>query len=232
MTTIRDHDEDDLLAAEYVLGTLDHDERNAARARVSADPEFAAAVARWEDRFSVWNDSYAEAPPPDMLPQIEARLFGVPDTPARRRRFRWQGGWLGGLAGGAVAALVAALVLMIVAPRPDAPDLPVPALQADLRAEESDLVIAARWFPDQGILDLARQSGADAGTGQDYELWLIAPDADPVSMGVFRGTTAALTPPVTPSGGWLVALSLEPEGGSPTGQPTGPVLAAAPLQAD
>ena len=47
-----DRDEIDALAAEYVLGTLDADERRAAEARVAADPAFRAAVAAWESACS------------------------------------------------------------------------------------------------------------------------------------------------------------------------------------
>ena len=95
-------DADDLLAAEYVLGTLDRSERLAAEARIKADPGFARAVEDWENRLSGLNDGYAPVPAPDLLPQIEARLFPAPP----KRRFGRLAGWLAGaLTAGALAVL-------------------------------------------------------------------------------------------------------------------------------
>ena len=52
--TETDRDEQDALAAEYVLGSLPADERRAAEARYAADPEFRRMVSRWVS-FSVRN---------------------------------------------------------------------------------------------------------------------------------------------------------------------------------
>jgi len=51
MTAAPPSDDQDLLAAEYVLGTLDPDERAQARALASVDSGFAASVRAWELRF-------------------------------------------------------------------------------------------------------------------------------------------------------------------------------------
>jgi anti-sigma-K factor RskA len=55
--------------------------------------------------------------------------------------------------------------------------------------------------------------------GTVYELWVIDGDR-PQPAGLFRGSLATLTRPVPP--GAVVAVSLEPAGGSP--RPTGPLL--------
>ena len=70
--------------------------------------------------------------------------------------------------------------------------------------------------------------------GKSYELWMLPEGGNPVSLGVLpqRGeqtvalSDAALTALARSS---ALAVSLEPEGGSPTGLPTGPVLYTAPL---
>ena len=65
--------------------------------------------------------------------------------------------------------------------------------------------------------------------GQSLELWAIPPDGKPISLGVIpaggKGKVelsetqkALIGKPIA------LAVSLEPKGGSPTGQPTGPVL--------
>ncbi|MEO5614071.1 MAG: hypothetical protein ABIR04_03990, partial [Cypionkella sp.] len=97
-STPLDLPEDEALAAEYVLGSLDLAERSAAEARLRLDAGFVALVNDWQNRLSDLNDDYAEVAAPNLLPQIEARLF--PQVAKPRRWF----GWIGGaLAAGAIA---------------------------------------------------------------------------------------------------------------------------------
>lgn len=63
-----------------------------------------------------------------------------------------------------------------------------------------------------------------------HELWAIAGDAAPVSLGVVpeNGRITLTLPDAlrgSPQSGLVLALSDEPPGGSPTGAPTGDVLA-------
>ena len=70
--------------------------------------------------------------------------------------------------------------------------------------------------------------GMDA-RGRTPELWVIPADGKPRSLGVVPEKAAA-SMTVRPehremlAEGATLAVSLEPEGGSPTGQPTGPVV--------
>ena len=65
-------DESDILAAEYVLGTLPLADRAAVETRIRRDAHFALAVTAWENRLAALNDSYHDAPAPDLFPKIEA----------------------------------------------------------------------------------------------------------------------------------------------------------------
>lgn len=194
---------DDDFAAEYVLGALDLSERAQAEARLKTDAAFAALVEAWQNRLSGLNDDYAEAPAPNLLPQIEARLFPVAVKPARN--------WLGWLAG---AGAVAALLVVFALPQPQAP------LLATVAGE--GLSYEARY--DGATLTISRIAGTPAPTGQVHELWIIAPGAAPVSLGLLADGDLTVTTQAPK--GWTLAISLEPTGGSPTGAPTGPVLAA------
>lgn len=207
-------EDDDMIAAEYVLGTLDLPERTAAEARLRRDPGFAAQVADWQNRLSDLNDDYAEAPAPNLLPQIEARLFPT----ATKRRGDWLFGLIG--LGASVAAALAVAAFFLLAP-------PNPSLVATLTADASSLRYAAAIAGDE--LTLTRLAGTDADPDKDYELWIIVGDNAPVSLGLLRAGTTTIPAPVAEAG-YVLAVTLEPKGGGPGGKPTGPVVAAGALQ--
>jgi anti-sigma-K factor RskA len=206
-----ERDDPDLLAAEYVLGVLPLSQRAGAEARLKTDRDFAQSVTKWEARLSGLNDGFEEAPAPDLMPRIEARLFGVP---AVRKPF-----WRSWFAGAAVAAAlgVAVLVVLPAAPPPTA-FTPVAVLGADDQPLRYDVAIQGE------NLRLSRVAGAAASAGQVHELWLIAGSGAPVSLGLLTADEVTLPVPAGFAGGAVLAISLEPEGGSPTGAPTGPVL--------
>ena len=88
--------------------------------------------------------------------------------------------------------------------------------------------------PARRDVGLSLVSGERAA-GKDFELWMIEGKNAPVSMGIIpAGQTTHI--PVTPAvqqklaQGAVLAVSVEPTGGSPTGQPTGPVVAAGDLK--
>lgn len=70
------HSEDDIaLAAEYVLGTLDAEERARAQAMMSEDKDFAATVETWEHRFGTLNEMVGVVePPPQVWEKIKAAI--------------------------------------------------------------------------------------------------------------------------------------------------------------
>jgi len=195
-------EDDDVLAAEYVLGTL-QDRASVAR-RIAADPAFAANVAEWERYFSSLDDEFGEVSAPDLLPVIEARIFG-------RSRSRWTWFGLGGL-------VMASLAVFLVATPPNEQMMTV-----RLAAEGQPLVVETSVTPATGVIRLTRIAGPAAPAGQSYEGWIIRPGHAPESLGVledipFEAQAADLTD------GSVIAITLEQEGGSPTGQPLGPVI--------
>ena len=232
-----DPDDRDLLAAEYVLGTLDADERASVAARLEGDASLAAAVAAWEDRLAPLTAAIPDlAPPAAVRDAVMARLFG-PDAGAgaaqsrvidaaavlRRRLRRWQAA-AGGL------GLLAASLLGWVALREVRPVTPGSArFTAVLQREPGaptmvlDIDLAARRLTVTPLL-------ASAPAGRAYELWIIDPALGaPRSLGVVAaraGAAETLTgydPAVL--AGATYAVTIEASGGSPTGQPTAaPIL--------
>ena len=206
---------DDLLAAEYVIGTLALAERLAAEARLKAEPALRAKVAWWEAHFAGLNDSYTDVAAPNLLPRIEARLFPV----APRRRFSLWQGILG-------AALAAGLVLAVVQFAPG-PTPAVPDLVATLAGEGQPLVFAASYDIETAALNVTRSSGPAPAAGQDYELWVIGASGVPASLGVIPGDRITVTLPDLQAD-FVLAVSLEAAGGSTTGAPA-TVLVAGPV---
>lgn len=202
-------EDDDLIAAEYVLGVVDGEARAQADLRIKRDAAFAAAVQAWETRLDGLNDDFAPASAPNLMPAIEARLFPVVAKPARN--------WFGWLAGGALAASLALAVIVVL------PTAPAPLLTTLAAA---DLTYEVR--ADGDTLEITRVAGLAAPAGQVHELWVIAPGAAPVSLGLLADGPLQVVYPVPPAG-WVLAVSLEPTGGSPTGAPTGPVLMTAEI---
>jgi anti-sigma-K factor RskA len=215
---------DEGLAAEYVLGTLPLEDRATAERRIARDPAFAALVAAWEGRLEGLNDSFAAVPaPPGVMDRVEARLFPAAARAPVPVPRRWWTTVLGGVAGLAVAVLaaIAFLPVAVIGPAP---------VTAELKGDGQALVVAASWDPGQGTLTVRQSAGGPAGAGRDYQLWLIPAGQAPVPLGLIRNGDLAVPVAALP-GGTTLAVSLEPAGGSPTGQPTGPVLAAAVIPA-
>ena len=70
--------------------------------------------------------------------------------------------------------------------------------------------------------------------GRSAQLWSIGADATPHPLGVFDGAPGARIPigggnMARIAQGVTLAVSIEPKGGSPTGLPTGPVIATGVL---
>lgn len=73
-----------VLAAEYVLGTLDVHELDTVQQLLATDPEFAAAVRDWERRLGELNVMVgAIEPPPDTFDRIRARIGDMAPSAAR-----------------------------------------------------------------------------------------------------------------------------------------------------
>lgn len=205
-------DEDDALAAECALGVLEDEPRAAAHRRMAMDAGFAARVARWQERLAPLNDAYAPVPAPEVLARIEARLFPAPAPRLPRLAAIF----------GALAATAAALALAWVFLL-----LPPPAtMTARLATEDAALVYQADF--DGQFLTVTRTAGTPAPEGQVHELWIIAPDAAPVSLGLLAGAELRLPYP-TPPAGWVLAVTVEPAGGAPGGVPSGPVIVSAQI---
>lgn len=225
MSQPEDHNDDAALAGEYVLHLLGADERADFEARLAMEPALQDLVRDWDASLVALADGFLPATPPAMAKdKLQATLF--PDT-VKPKRSLWS--WL--IGGVAVAAIAVAAILLAPSLLQD-PTFD-PTFTASVAAEDGTLVVAARFIAETGALELTRETGA-ARPGRVLELWLIAEGADvPVSLGVLPAETETrieVAPDIAERiAGGLLAISDEPPGGSPTGAPTGEVLAVGPV---
>ncbi len=222
---------DDLTAAEYVLGVMPQEERWQAARRIDADPAFARLVDQWEVRLAPMASAYEEAEPDAGLKQaIDRRLFGANETVVAGGRFWNSLIFWRGLAGAALAALLLVLAVPALLPTTQTAG---ERLVASLAHDDTDVRYFVFYDQRAADIGLSHISGARA-EDRDFELWMIRGDNAPVSLGVIPvGSNVHL--PTTEQVrraieiGAVFAISMEPQGGSPTGQPTGPVVAAGEL---
>lgn len=206
------------VAAEYVLGLLGADERAAFEARLVGDPDLRQDVAAWSEYFASFTDSIPEVtPPPGVIRRIEAEAYGDSSLPIWRQLLPYLGGALAG------AALSWAVFISGVL------DTQRPEILASLEPVAGDLSFGVRIDPPTHTVAIDYRAG-EIPEGRALQLWLIPEGEAPISLGVMSPTgdhivvlsdeMAARVP------GSTLAVSDEPEGGSPTGQPTGEVRAA------
>ena len=215
------------LAAEYALGTL----RGRARARLKRwmrdDAELAREVAKWEARLAPLAQAVAPVAPPARVWNALQNRLEVNPKGARRMSFSvWKA--LGLMASGAATALLAIAILL-----PSLRDTTPAAYVAVLSdAKTNRAVLVATAGQADKVLRVNTLDPSIQVSGRSLELWALPRDGKPKSLGVIGAQRAVLRldAPADKSLGNVpaLAISLEPQGGSPTGQPTGPVLYSGP----
>ncbi|NDW01032.1 anti-sigma factor [Salipiger sp. PrR002] len=214
-------------AAEYVLGLLPEAELRGFETQLARDPDLQQDVATWREYFAALTDPITEETPrAEIFRLIEARLYGAA-KPAPRGLWRQLMPYvLGAVAAAAIAwtAMVSGLLTI---------GEPEPHLYADLVAGEQGLQLLAHYAPDSGTFMVRRDAG-DYPADRSLEVWLLS-DAEqaPVSIGLVDREGLTEIPLASEIAvqlaGATIALSEEPAGGSPTGLPTGPVIALGQL---
>ena len=203
------------------------EERRAVEARIPREPALAREIEYWEERLGGLADAVAPvAPPAAAWPRIEAR------TSARSLSQRGASLWeslvfwrnFGIGAATLAAASIAALAYVGLAPSPQRTPL-----MATLGQKSGQPGFVATVAAD-GTSVTIMPAALLAATQRSYELWLIPPGGQPRSLGLIApGKPVRLTvpPDLAPHvhSGATLAVSDEPPGGSPTGLPTGDVVA-------
>jgi anti-sigma-K factor RskA len=206
------------LASDYVSGTLRGGARRRFEGLMAADAALRREVRELEDRIYplVWALAPI-SPPARVWRGIRARL------PARTRsQWGWNGLYSWRLLSGALA-LVLAIGLGLY---PGTVERAARAqLMAVLQTPEAKAALVVRVAADGSLHVRTLEDLAATASGKTMELWIITPGQQPLSAGLLPangGITLAHRPGLSVL--HQLAVSLEPPGGSPTGQPTGPVV--------
>ena len=227
------------LAAEYALGLLTGDDLRAARNLDRESPSFRQEVARWRGRLAGLADEIqAVSPPPSAWQAVEARIDPAAAgniVELRRSMRQWR------FATAAMTALAACLALvLLIRPVPPSVQSGVPAegqppMVAMLGSDAGGMKVVASWDPTAHQLVLAVPGEMPADPTHSHERWVIPAGGKPRSLGTMpadRRMHMKLANRLADllQEGATIAISVEPKGGSPTGQPTGPVVAAGALK--
>ena len=219
--------EDDLLAAEFALGLLEGEAMQTAVTRFSEDAAFAQKVHEWQERLSGMAERVTPIMPPNHVWKgicIGLGHIAAPLTKGSASSTTWKRPFIGILAGLAAVAAVVAVLWLPAAQNTDFD------YHAELLSENGELQIAARLG--SGVMEVTLEQGA-AADGRAFELWWVEPDGSaPVSLGLVPASGKVrlnLPEGMEVAEGVRIAVSDEPEGGSPTGEATGPILAISEL---
>lgn len=212
------------LAAEYVLGTLRGGARRRFDSWMGRDAQLRAAVAQWQARLG----SMAELgrpvqPPAAVWSGIERRLW-----PAERAPWWqfWRVEAARPWAGMAIAASGAAIVLgvLLAGQGPG----PAPAEVAALNDGAAHTGVVVTADPQHGRMAVRVAQDVHVPDDRTLQLWAINKAGKPRSLGILpnnSSTELALDRAAVGQDVILLAVSLEPKGGSPDPNgPTGPVL--------
>jgi anti-sigma-K factor RskA len=206
------------LAAEFALGTLSAAERQEAESLVASDAEFAGMVKAWERRLIPLALALqpVEAPPRIRGAVMKAIAGDAPNSETvvtwKKKASAWR------LATVATSAIAASLAAFILVGKPSG-TLTDQRYVAVLQAEGPGPAFLASIDLANGSISV-RTMAAAPQPGKSYELWAVG--VIDASFRIPASKLGKIDPAVMND--TLFAVSLEPEGGSPTGQATGPVM--------
>ncbi|MBX9406649.1 anti-sigma factor [Pseudomonas baetica] len=205
------------LAADYAIGLMGSAARRRFEQLLLDDAALRAELAQWQERLVSLTEALPEHPVPDRVwhgitARIEPQVLHVPE----KRPF-WN--WL--RVSAAACSLVVLVLLGSLYNRDDT------RYTATLLSADAQPALKVQAHADYLQVEPLTLAAIDAD--RSLELWAIAADGKPISLGVIpaggkgkvelsEAQKVLIGKPIA------LAVSLEPKGGSPTGQPTGPVL--------
>ncbi len=231
------------LAAEFVLGTMHGQARKRFQRLMRADLKTRVAVEVWEQRLMPMGASLTAPPPGNALWRgIEQRIAPQARAPASVSKPGFIERFFGLRALGPLAAGIAVgVIAMMIVPQFD-PSMRVAIPQGRVLPEayagflanaqgQSSLLISSQRHGK--VADLKWLRPVIVGPDQVLQLWALAPNAVPLSLGIIPGEgKPQITMPGTSedllSRVTELAVSVEAKGTAPATQPSGGYLLRGP----
>lgn len=233
------------LAAEYVLGTLTGGARRRFAAWMLEDAALRRTVAQWETRLTPMTAAVREvAPPKTLWPAIAAQI-----GPKATETFSWWSSLTFWRGFGLTASGVAAALALFIGVRPPQIVERVQIVEREVVKPVRVSDGANPWQPSyvatltdasgktMMMVYIGRKSdelwikyeGDNVPEDASLELWGMDETGQPKSLGLVRakGKNVMKLPVIADKSiaqYKALAVSMEPPGGSKTGQPTGPVM--------
>ncbi|MBY6103379.1 anti-sigma factor [Marinobacter hydrocarbonoclasticus] len=224
-----ERDDLDMLAAEFVLGTLPVEDRQRVQRLRTTHPELDAQILQWESRLSALNDEIEPVDPaPGLFARIERSIDQLEQASSQHNevvKLRQQvSRWRLSTAAASIAAILLIAVMMLEPTPTESPYVAVFQHNDEQPAFLLTVDLARKQLNIQPVT--ARPAG-----NQSYQLWIKDDELGPTprSVGVLNEHFEVDSAALTNYDAELLrratfGISLEPRGGSPTGQPTGPAL--------
>ncbi len=228
--------ERDALAGEYVLGLVEGADRTALEQRIEREPALAASVESWRGHLAAIDATARPIPPsPGLWPRIEAEIAAILPAAERGRLKALKAGntladwwnslfiWRGAALAGALAAILLAIGLNGALDRARRQPLMVAVLLTDTNVAAA----VVNTFAD-GRVEMVPLQNIAVPEGKALEIWTLWDRAvGPRSVGLIdRARTTPLRLDQLPLGkDQLFEITIENATGSPTGRPTGPIVA-------
>ncbi|MEO6921521.1 MAG: anti-sigma factor [Collimonas sp.] len=224
----------DKLASEYVLGTLRGGARRRFESLLRRHDVLRLAVVEWQDRLYPMAELAPVALPSSAVwPAIEAKL-GLSGKPQRKRPFWfelredisfWRG--LGMVSTTAAIILTSLLLTKQLQPLPAAAPAPASYI-AMLSNDQAQPIAVVTGNAQGGQLTVKVVAPQAIAADKSLELWAVPKEGPPRSLGLLAANgsvTLTLPANATPQSIPLLAVTLEPKGGSPNPNgPTGPIV--------
>ena len=239
------------LAAGHALGALDADDERRFQDALAAHPEWSRPADVDVATVGAIGELVEPIEPP---PQLRAAILasaaqtpqgdaGVPTTvvdaatarSADAARPRWSRAWLALAACIALVVAIGGIVAVVAQQAKPAAVVALERIQAAPDAAQASAAVAGggeatlHWSAELGEAVLVSDGLPVIAESETFELWYVRDDT-PIPAGTFdaaSGTTSALLEPGLQTGD-IVAVTVEPTGGSPTGQPTSDLIVAIP----
>lgn len=231
------YDNDELrnkLAGEYVLGTLHGHARARFESLLKYDANLRRIVTDWQQKLGPMSEAIKPVQPPKRVwKAIEQRLDFENTSPYAFIRQLWSHLFVWRSFSMMASAVILSLVVYLSAysPKPVVINQYV-AVMTNSNKQVSWMITTNTFDQTAIVKVLNTQSLPD---NKAFELWMLPNGQQPISMGLL---SASEDRTLNINNDLILklirekalAVSLEPSGGSPTGQPTGPVLYQGKLQ--